>query len=169
MTDQPPLCTTINGLATELGDQLLKKKWLVATAESCTGGGIASAITDIPGSSQWFDRGFVTYSNAAKIELLDVKTKTLQQFGAVSAETAVEMADGCLAHSLADIAVSVTGIAGPTGGTDDKPVGTVFIGLSVNGSLTQTRRKLFQGNRQQIRQQSIICALRQIIKVLGNR
>ncbi len=164
MTDTPAFNTTIFELAKQLGDCLLEKKQLLATAESCTGGGIASAITDIPGSSQWFERGFVTYSNAAKTGLLGVKTDTLQRFGAVSAETAMEMAEGCLAHSLADIAVSVTGIAGPTGGTAEKPVGTVFIGLSVNGKPSQIVHKLFQGNRQQIRQQTIVCALQQIIK-----
>jgi nicotinamide-nucleotide amidase len=163
MTDKLTLQASIDDLAKELGNSLLKKKWRIATAESCTGGGIASAITEIPGSSQWFDRGFVTYSNEAKIDLLDVKLQTLHRFGAVSAETAREMAAGCLANSQADIAISVTGIAGPTGGTNEKPVGTVFIGLSTKGGQAKTIHKLFHGNRHLIRQQTVIQALQLIM------
>ena len=106
------------------------RQWTVATAESCTGGMIAAAITDVAGSSSYFERGFVTYSNEAKIEILDVNPVTIQAFGAVSEQCARLMARGAHAHSHADIAVSVTGIAGPGGGTEDKPVGTVFIGLA---------------------------------------
>ncbi len=163
MIDEQALNSAIIESARQLGDRLLKKHWLIATAESCTGGGIASAITEIAGSSEWFDRGFITYSNQAKIELLSVKPETLQQYGAVSAETAIEMAEGCLQRSQAEIAVSVTGIAGPTGGTAEKPVGTVFIGLSVHGKPSQSLHKHFHGNRRQIRQQTILCALEQII------
>lgn len=159
MIDELTLNASIEQLAKELGENLLKKAWLIATAESCTGGGIASAITEVPGSSQWFERGFVTYSNGAKIDLLGVKKQTLQKFGAVSSETAKEMAEGCLAHSRADIAISVTGIAGSTGGTAGKQVGTVFIGLAIKDRPPQSIQQLFQGNRHQVRQQTIICAL----------
>src|SRR5258708_6846429 len=112
-------------LAERVGQLLKAHKLMLTTAESCTGGQIAEAITQIAGSSQWFDRGFVTYSNAAKQEMLGVKKITLEQAGAVSAETAAEMAEGALRHSHAQISIAVTGIAGPTGGSVDKPVGTV--------------------------------------------
>ena len=114
-------------LAQQLGRLLKSKEKKIATAESCTGGWIAQIITEVSGSSAWFDRGFVTYSNAAKMEMLGVKPETLDNFGAVSAQTATEMVTGALAHSDADCAIAVTGIAGPDGGTAEKPVGTVFI------------------------------------------
>ena len=119
--------------ATELGRVLEARGWRVATAESCTGGLIAGAITDIAGSSAWFDRGFVTYSNSAKEEMLGVRAQTLAAFGAVSEQTACEMAAGALARSGSDLAVAVTGIAGPTGGSADKPVGMVCFGWAKRG------------------------------------
>ena len=110
---------------------------MVATAESCTGGLIAGAITDIPGSSDVLDRGFITYSNEAKIECLDVPSNIINQYGAVSAETAKAMANGTLKNSQADIAITTTGIAGPDGGTDEKPVGLVYFGIAEKGKDTQ--------------------------------
>lgn len=132
----------------------------IATAESCTAGLISAAITEISGSSQWFDRGFVTYSNDAKMQMLGVKQETLDQYGAVSLQTAREMAQGAIAHSKADVAVSVTGIAGPTGGTQDKPVGTVCIGL-MRRDLDHPVAKVFHfsGDRYFVRYQTVMKAL----------
>jgi len=146
-------------LAQDLGLFLQQKNWKIATAESCTGGGIAQAITDVPGSSQWFDRGFVTYSNQAKMDMLAVKPETLDKYGAVSAETVIEMAEGCLLRSEADLTIAVSGIAGPGGGMPDKPVGTVYIGLAVNNRKTQCLKNHFRGHRIQIRQLTIQTAL----------
>lgn len=133
-----------------------KKKLHIATAESCTGGLISSCLTETPGSSRVFDRGFVTYSNDAKMTNLNVSRKTLADFGAVSAEVALEMAEGALSASSADIAVSVTGVAGPDGGTNQKPVGLVYIGVSLrsNGD-TQVSKNAFSGDRSAIRLQTV--------------
>lgn len=137
----------------------------VATAESCTGGLIAAAITEISGSSAYFERGFVTYSNEAKMEQLDVNPITLQAFGAVSEQCARLMARGAFAHSLADIAVSVTGIAGPDGGTRDKPVGLVYIGLSTDDH-AEVHKHIFDGDRTSIRQQTVKAAVTHLIDYL---
>ena len=146
--------------------QLLDKhKWKIATAESCTGGVIAASITDYAGSSAYFERGFVTYSNEAKMEQLDVNPITLQAFGAVSEQCARLMARGAYAHSLADIAISVTGIAGPGGGSDDKPVGLVYIGLSTD-THAEVHKHLFEGDRVAIRQQTVMAALKHVIDYL---
>ncbi len=146
-------------LAEQLGQTLQAANKKIATAESCTGGGIAYCITDIAGSSAWFERGFVTYSNAAKVELLGVNETTLKSYGAVSAQTAREMATGALARSEADIAVAVTGIAGPDGGTLAKPVGTVFIAWANRRGDCEVAEKHFIGDRQQVRAQTIQSAL----------
>lgn len=146
-------------LAGQLGQYLKTNGKSLATAESCTGGWIAKVITDIPGSSAWFDRGFVTYCNKAKQQMLGVSAETLAQYGAVSAETAREMVAGALIHSDADCAVAVTGIAGPDGGSEDKPVGTVFIAWQRKGGATQVIKKQFSGDRQQIRAQTVKIAL----------
>jgi nicotinamide-nucleotide amidase len=146
-------------LAEQLGHKLKANGKKIATAESCTGGWIAQTITDVPGSSAWFDRGFITYSNAAKVQMLGVSPKTLEDYGAVSAETATEMAAGALAHSDADIAVAVTGIAGPDGGTAEKPVGTVFIAWADKNGVVKAVRKQFSGNRRQIREQTVRSAI----------
>ncbi len=135
---------------------------MMVTAESCTGGLIAKVMTDRAGSSAVFERGFVTYSNDAKTELLGVKKETLETFGAVSLETAREMAEGALKNSHADIAVSVTGIAGPHGGTKDKPVGLVFIGVSFQGQ-TDAFECHFKGSREEIREQTATSALHVIL------
>ncbi len=146
-------------LAEQVGLILKVRGKKIATAESCTGGWVAQAITEVPGSSVWFDRGFVTYSNAAKVQMLAVNPQTLEQYGAVSAETAMEMAVGALTHSDADVAVAVTGIAGPDGGTPEKPIGTVFIAWAHKKQEAKVVKKQFTGNRQQIRAQTVKSAL----------
>lgn len=153
-------------LAENLGLQLQARHWQLALAESCTGGGIAKIVTDVAGSSAWFDRGFVTYSNNAKIELLGVEAETLERFGAVSQETAQEMAAGALAHSHANLTFAVTGIAGPNGGTPDKPVGTVFIAWQRRGQPGDCSRQLFSGDRAGIREQVTRYCLQQALHVL---
>jgi len=146
-------------LAEQVGRLLKTNGKTMATAESCTGGWISQAITEVSGSSAWFDRGFVTYSNAAKVQMLGVNPQTLEQYGAVSAETATEMAAGVLAHSDADIAVAATGIAGPDGGSPEKTVGTVFISWKHKDGTAQVIKKQFLGNRKQIREQTVKSAL----------
>lgn len=146
-------------LAEQLGRLLKANGKTIATAESCTGGWIAQVITEVPGSSTWFDRGFVTYSNAAKVQMLDVSPQTLEDYGAVSTETAAEMAAGVLAYSDADVAVAVTGIAGPDGGTPEKPVGTVFIAWAHKNGVSKVVRKQWTGNRRQIREQTVKSAI----------
>ncbi len=131
---------------------------MMATAESCTGGLIAARITEVAGSSAYFDRGFVTYSNDAKMRQLDVPETLINQFGAVSAEVAKAMAQGALKNSAAQITVSVTGIAGPTGGTPQKPVGLVYIGVATHAGVTVYENH-FNGDRASIRQQAVIRAI----------
>lgn len=152
-------------LATELGQLLLRKKWTITTAESCTGGGIGYWLTAVAGSSAYVDRGFITYSNKSKQQLLAVRSATLLQFGAVSEETVREMAQGAALAAAADVAISVSGIAGPDGGSVYKPVGTVCFGFSVTGNVT-TVHQVFTGNRQQVRQQAIDFALKHCIELL---
>lgn len=142
----------------DLATQLRRRGWLLATAESCTGGLIAAACTDLAGSSDWFERGFVTYSNAAKTELLGVPPALIEQHGAVSEPVARAMVAGAVAHSAAHVSVAVTGIAGPTGGSEDKPVGTVWFGWCVGGQCS-TERQLFAGDRASVRTQSAQHAL----------
>jgi nicotinamide-nucleotide amidase len=142
----------------ELAAQLLRRGWWLSCAESCTGGGIAAALTDVAGSSAWFDRGFVTYSNAAKQEMLGVSADTLANFGAVSRETAVEMATGALASSGTQLSVAVTGIAGPGGGSEDKPVGTVWIAWASEGGVSAVC-ELFTGDRSEVRAATVDAAL----------
>ena len=155
----------MNELAQEVGARLKAAGAVLATAESCTGGWVAEAVTSIAGSSDWFDRGFVTYSNEAKQEMLGVKAATLDRHGAVSEETAREMAKGALERSRATIAVSVTGIAGPTGGSEAKPVGMVcFSFASSRGVLSETRQ--FSGDRESVRRQSVIRALEGVLETL---
>lgn len=157
----------IETLAAKLGVALKAQGKMLTLAESCTGGMVAAAITSIAGSSMWFDRGFVTYSNAAKIEMLGVSANTIQEHGAVSENTAAEMAQGALSHSAAQLSASITGIAGPDGGSPQKPVGTVcFAWLGFTISL-QTSTQHFQGNRKQVRQQSTIYILTELLNALG--
>jgi nicotinamide-nucleotide amidase len=149
-------------LSAEVGKQLKLKGVYLATAESCTGGGIAQIITEIAGSSAWFERGFITYSNASKQELLDVPAHILNNFGAVSEQTVLAMAKGALAHSSAHISVAVSGIAGPDGGTVEKPIGTVWIAWAMRERAI-ARCFQFEGDRYAIRQQTIEQALQGIV------
>lgn len=158
-------------LAEQLGYLLSKNSMQITTAESCTGGGIAQAITEVPGSSHWFGRGFVTYSNLAKQQMLDVSEQTLSEFGAVSDETIKEMLVGALQHSSADCAIAVSGIAGPSGGTPDKPVGTVYFGWIQKPDNIQISQQLFSGNRHDVRTQAVVYALtiaNQFLSKLGS-
>lgn len=148
-------------LAATLGLRLRQCGWQLALAESCTGGAIAKAVTDVPGSSAWFDRGFVTYSNAAKVDMLGVSQATLNAKGAVSEDAALEMAEGALEHSLADLSMAVTGIAGPDGGSCEKPVGTVFIAWQLRGQPGYCVKQQFSGDRQAVRSQTVLFCLRQ--------
>ena len=145
-------------LVGELATQLQRRGWWLACAESCTGGGIAAALTDVAGSSAWFDRGFVTYSNQAKVEMLGVSAGTLERFGAVSCETVTEMAAGALEFSRAQLSVAVSGVAGPGGGTPGRPVGTVWLAWAGERGV-ETRREVFPGDRQAVRAAAIDCAL----------
>jgi nicotinamide-nucleotide amidase len=156
-------------LAEQVGAALKAHGMMLATAESCTGGGIAQALTDISGSSAWFERGFVTYANVAKIEMLGVRPSTLEAHGAVSELTVREMAAGALAHSHADIALAVSGIAGPTGGTAEKPVGTVWFGWALRGGEVHARLHHLAGDRAAVREQSVQIALRGVLNLLNNR
>lgn len=146
-----------------LSEKLLSKHWRIATAESCTGGGLAQLLTSIPGSSSWFERGFVTYSNQSKTEMLGVKLDTLEKYGAVSEEVAREMAEGVLKHSHADVSVAITGIAGPDGGAAEKPVGTVWFAWCVFGN-TFSECKHFKGDRARVRDQAIVFAVEGLLK-----
>jgi len=148
----------IYALAVRLGQAALARRIRIATAESCTGGLVAGAITAVSGSSDWFDRGFVTYSNAAKVDQLGVSEALLDRFGAVSNEVASAMADGALRASRADWAVAVTGVAGPTGGTAAKPVGTVCFAWAGPAG-TASERRLLGGDRAGIRRDSVVIAL----------
>jgi nicotinamide-nucleotide amidase len=153
-------------LAAELGRDLLRLNLKVATAESCTGGLVAGAITDVPGSSDWFERGVVTYSNAAKIEFLGVRPSTLEAEGAVSEAVAREMADGMLARSAAELAVAVTGVAGPGGGTTEKPVGMVCLAFARRGRWTEAVTLHFPGDRAAVRQATVFAALEGLLSRL---
>ncbi len=163
------LMTTLAGLASEVGEALRVQGLMLATAESCTGGWIAKALTDIAGSSQWFERGFVTYSNTAKEEMLAVLPETLAQHGAVSEQTVREMAEGALVHSRAQLAVAVSGIAGPGGETPDKPVGTVCFAWTRTGRATLTSTEHFAGDREAVRRRAVEGALEGVLGVLGHR
>ncbi|MDO9161070.1 MAG: CinA family protein [Methylococcaceae bacterium] len=154
---------TLIGLAEQLGHFLKTNNQKIATAESCTGGWIAQCITEVPGCSTWFDRGFVTYSNAAKMQMLGVLPETLLVHGAVSAETALEMVTGALANSEADCAIAVTGIAGPDGGSTEKPVGTVYIAWQTKNQAAKIKKMFFTGSRQQIREQTVIAAIKGVL------
>ena len=156
----------INRLASEVGSILKSKHLKLVTVESCTGGWIAESITHLAGSSMWFERGYVTYSNEAKQELVGVRYETLASFGAVSEETAREMARGGIEFSHADVAVSVTGIAGPDGGSADKPVGTVWIAWADRQGNEIAKPENFDGDREAIRCASVESALEGIIRFL---
>jgi len=148
-----------------LADLLRQKQWMLATAESCTGGLIAAACTDLAGSSNWFERGFVTYSNQAKTELLGVDATLIATHGAVSEQVARAMAEGALTRSRAQVTVAVTGVAGPGGGSVDKPVGTVWFGWSI-GSQVRTERRHFTGGRATVRAATVQHALQTLLVLL---
>ena len=156
----------MHALALLAGERLAQHGVSLATAESCTGGWIAKVLTDIPGSSSWFERGFVTYSNEAKQEMLGVQAHTLQQHGAVSEQTVKEMAAGAIANSKAEVSVAVSGIAGPGGGAADKPVGTVWLAWSVGDQLRTLRANL-PGDRDRVRQQAVELALQGVVDIIG--
>jgi PncC family amidohydrolase len=158
MTDSTESDT--EGLAAAAGRALLAAGLRAVTAESCTGGGVASALTDVPGSSQWFERGYVTYSNEAKMQDLGVERTSLETHGAVSAAVAEQMALGALRASGADLAVGITGVAGPDGGTLEKPVGLVYLALGRRGQAPRVVRELFPGDRAAVRSAAVAAALR---------
>ena len=155
--------TGIDALSRMLGQSLLSKRALCATAESCTGGLVAAAITDVAGSSAWFDRGFVTYSNEAKMELLGVPDATLRAHGAVSEATARAMAEGALARTSGHLAVAVTGVAGPSGGSPEKPVGMVCFAWAGKGLPTTAITRYFPGGRSDVRRAAVVAALEGLI------
>ena len=157
--------TTILDLAAQVGKALQDKGLILATAESCTGGGVAQAITEIAGSTAWFDCGFIAYSNASKSELLDVSAALIAQMGSVSEEVAAAMASGALGSSNAHLAVSTTGIAGPTGAVPGKPVGTVCFGWA-NADTVHTERLVFTGDRKAVREQTVIHALQGLLRFI---
>jgi nicotinamide-nucleotide amidase len=156
----------INDLAVRVGRALQQKGWLLATAESCTGGGVGQAVTEIPGSSDWFDCGFITYSNDSKSDLLDISPALLAQHGAVSEEIAAAMAEGALGNSNAHVTLSTTGIAGPGGAVPGKPVGTVCFGWARN-DVVHTERLVFAGDRRAVREQTVAHALRGLLRFIG--
>ena len=161
-----PINHTLTTLATLVGARLKARGLKLAAAESCTGGWIATAVTAVAGSSEWFERGFVAYSNEAKQEMLGVETTTLEFQGAVSEATARAMAQGAIRHSRAQIAAAVTGIAGPGGGSAAKPVGTVCFAWAGPGPRLRSETRLFQGDREQVRRHTVIAALQGIIEIL---
>ncbi len=159
----------MNRLAVQVGESLKAHGIMLVTAESCTGGGVASAVTEIAGSSAWFDRGFVTYSNQSKVDMLSVSNETLMRFGAVSEATVREMVAGALRHNSAQISLAVSGIAGPGGGTPDKPVGTVWFAWGINDGVCVARLHQLGGDRAAIRKQAVRIALQGVIELLANR
>lgn len=166
MTDTQSTCELSTGeICQSLAERLTKSGLKLATAESCTGGMIAAACTDLPGSSAWFDRGFITYSNAAKTELLAVEERLLRRAGAVCEGVARAMVLGALSHSQAQVAISVTGVAGPTGGSPAKPVGTVWFGFAVPGQVI-TEKRHFEGDRAQVRTATVRHALKRLLELL---
>jgi nicotinamide-nucleotide amidase len=164
---QAPGDDRLRMLAETLGAHLRERRQTLVTAESCTGGWIAKVLTDIPGSSEWFECGLATYSYEAKQALLGVSPLTLEHFGAVSRETVLEMVSGALVHSGAGLAVAVTGIAGPTGGTPDKPVGTVWIAWKRRGGYPTAETFHFDGDREAVRRQTVAAALRGLDAIVG--
>lgn len=153
-------------LVSQLASALLKKKWHLSTAESCTGGLVAATITELAGSSEWFERGYVTYSNSAKSEDINVSQELIAQHGAVSDQVARAMAIGTKQSSNSDIALSITGIAGPTGGSVEKPVGTVCFAWILANNAIYSETKLFSGNRRDIRAQACEFSLKRLLELL---
>jgi len=157
----------MDDLTAQVGALLKSHGMMLVTAESCTGGGVARAITEVAGSSAWFERGFVTYSNLSKQQMLGVREATLTQHGAVSEMTVREMVAGALLHSAAQAALAVSGVAGPDGGTLEKPVGTVWFAWGINNGEIRTQRHQFSGNRAEVRDQAVHAALRGVVNMLN--
>lgn len=155
-------------LAERLGHDLKQAGRSLVTAESCTGGGLGAVLTGVPGSSLWYDRGFIVYSNMAKREMLGVKTDILARYGAVSEQTARAMAEGALEASHADLAVAITGIAGPSGGTPEKPVGTVCLAWMARKGAPETRTERFTGDRETVRRASIETAINGLLTLISS-
>ena len=156
----------LEGLSVRVGAALLERKSMLACAESCTGGWVSEVVTATAGSSQWFERGFVTYSNAAKQELLGVKADTLRQDGAVSEAVVRERAAGALRRSHAQAALAISGVAGPTGGSPGKPVGTVCFAWILQGGEPTAETLHFSGDREAVRKQSVVYALQGLLRML---
>ncbi len=161
------LATPIHTLAEKLGEALLARGFVLATAESCTGGWASMAVTAVSGSSAWFERGFVTYSNEAKQEMLGVGADTLAAHGAVSEAVVKEMAEGAIARSGAQVSLAISGIAGPGGGSAAKPVGLVCLGWAVEGAETRARCLQCQGGREDVRRQAVVLALEGLLELLS--
>lgn len=153
-------------LASELGDKLQARGWKLATAESCTGGWVGQLVTALPGCSNWYERGFITYANDAKVEMLGVPVETLATHGAVSEETASAMAAGALAHSHAQAALAISGIAGPAGGTPQKPVGLVCYGWALSDGTVMSSTCRLDGDRDEIRARAVAASLRGLIDLI---
>lgn len=164
--DAAPTDATLRALAESVGEMLRERRQALATGESCTGGWIAKLLTDIAGSSGWFEGAAITYSNDAKQALLGVASGTLRRYGAVSRQTAVEMVSGVVTGFGASVAVAVTGIAGPTGGTKDKPVGTVWIAWQRRGGEARAEEFHFSGDRDAVRRRTVAAALRGVERIL---
>ena len=154
-------------LAVQAGQCLAQRGWMLVTAESCTGGWVGQAVTAVSGSSAWYERGYITYSNTSKSEMLGVQQATLDRHGAVSPQIAREMAIGALNRSHAQISVSITGIAGPDGGTAMKPVGMVCFAWAARDGLVQQETRYFTGNREAVRRQAVATALQGILRLAG--
>ncbi len=154
-------------LAAKLGKSLRERKLILATAESCTGGWVAKVVTAVAGSSEWYDRGYVTYSDAAKSEMLDVSGETIAEHGAVSEPVVRAMAEGAIAKSGAHIAVAISGIAGPLGGTPIKPVGTVCLSWAMEGQETRSSSTHFAGDRNMVRQQAVMAAIQGLVELVA--
>ena len=157
----------IGVLVERLARGMQQKDWMLACAESCTGGLLSKSCTDLAGSSCWFDRAFITYSNEAKTQMLDVPQELIQQQGAVSEEVAAAMVQGIMNKTKVEIAVSITGIAGPGGGSPEKPVGTVCFGFAVRGQQVEVCSEQFAGDRNQVRHNSVVYVLNKLLKLLG--
>ena len=156
----------LESLSTELGTLLTERKFLFTSAESCTGGWVGQSVTGVPGSSKWYGTGFITYSNTAKIKVLGVNKETLKNFGAVSEEVVSEMVEGALSLSNSQLGVAISGIAGPGGGTKERPVGTVCIAWLIEGKEVNSTTKLFSGNRNEVRYATVECALINAIRLI---
>ncbi|HEY4732334.1 MAG TPA: CinA family protein [Gammaproteobacteria bacterium] len=157
----------LHNLAIRIGDEACRCQVMLTTAESCTGGWVAEVLTSVAGSSRWFERGFVTYSNLSKQEMLGVNGETIKQHGAVSEQTVREMAEGALRHSHAQISLAISGVAGPGGAVLDKPVGTVCLAWAASGYVSRSISRHFSGNREEIRRQAVVAALDGLLEVLA--